>query len=122
MDPGFRLGSTSLDYGGTSRLGSGPFVFEGDEYTTAPWDARPKFLHTYPFAACVTRLELDHPDVFPTFEAYRAPFVQLAREMPRDGVLALCADDPECVALAAKASCRVVLYGAAPEAGWRVEP
>src|SRR5438477_12691188 len=78
LDPGFRLGALSLDLGGTSRLGSGPFVFEGDEYTTAPWDPRPKFLHTHPAAACVTRLELDHPDVYPTLEAYRAPFIVLA--------------------------------------------
>ena len=78
MNPGFRLGSTSLDLGGSARLGSGPFVFEGDEYTTAPWDARPKFLHIKPAAACVTRLELDHPDVYPTLAAYRAPFIELA--------------------------------------------
>ncbi len=78
MDPGFRLGSTSLDLGGSARLGTGPFVFEGDEYTTAPWDPRPKFLHMRPVAACVTRLEWDHPDVYPSPEAYRKPFVQLA--------------------------------------------
>jgi UDP-N-acetylmuramate--L-alanine ligase len=123
MSPGFRLGTTSRDFGLTARLGEGaPFVFEGDEYTTAPWDSRPKFLHTHPFAACVTRLELDHPDVFPTFESYRAPFVELAESMPRDGVLALCADDPECVALVPHASCRVVLYGAAAGADWRPVP
>ncbi|HEV7679709.1 MAG TPA: Mur ligase domain-containing protein [Candidatus Dormibacteraeota bacterium] len=122
MSPGFRLGTTSRDFGATARLGAGgPFVFEGDEYTTAPWDSRPKFLHTHPFAACVTRLELDHPDVYPTFDAYRAPFVELAGSMPREGVLALCADDPECVALAAYASCRVVTYGAAPDADWHVD-
>ncbi len=99
MDPGFRLGSTSLDLGATSRLGTGPFVFEGDEYTSAPWDPRPKFLHTKPQGACVTRLELDHPDVYAILEAYREPFVELASTMPADGVLALCADDPECLAL-----------------------
>jgi len=122
MSPGFRLGTTSRDFAATARLGEGaPFVFEGDEYTTAPWDSRPKFLHTHPFAACVTRLELDHPDVYPTFAAYRAPFVQLAREMPGDGVLALCADDPECVALQSEASCRAVLYGTGANADWRVE-
>jgi UDP-N-acetylmuramate: L-alanyl-gamma-D-glutamyl-meso-diaminopimelate ligase len=122
MSPGFRLGVTSRDFGVTARLGDGaPFVFEGDEYTTAPWDARPKFLHTHPFAACVTRLELDHPDVFPSFEAYRAPFVELAESMPPDGVLALCADDPECVGLQPHASCRTVLYGAGENAGWRAQ-
>ena len=120
MDPGFRLGSTSLDLGGTARLGSGPFVFEGDEYTTAPWDPRPKFLHIQPAAACVTRLELDHPDVYPTLDAYRAPFVELAQSMPPGGLLVLCADDPECVALAPRASCRVTTYGCAADADWRV--
>lgn len=120
MDPGFRLGSTSLDLGGTARLGSGPFVFEGDEYTTAPWDPRPKFLHIYPVAACVTRLELDHPDVYPTLDAYRAPFVELAQSMPPAGLLVLCGDDPECVALSPHASCRVTTYGCAANADWRV--
>jgi UDP-N-acetylmuramate--L-alanine ligase len=121
MDPGYRLGSTSLDLGGSARLGTGPFVFEGDEYTTAPWDARPKFLHIRPVAACVTRLELDHPDIYPTLDAYRAPFVELARSMPSDGLLVLCADDPECAALAAHAACRVVTYGSSEGADWRVQ-
>jgi len=121
MDPGFRLGATSLDLGGSARLGTGPFVFEGDEYTTAPWDPRPKFLHIQPVAACVTRLELDHPDIYPTLDAYRAPFVELARSMPPDGLLVLCADDPECAALAADAGCRVVTYGCDKGADWRVQ-
>ena len=120
MNPGYRLGSTSLDLGGSARLGTGPFVFEGDEYTTAPWDPRPKFLHIRPVAACVTRLELDHPDVYPTLDAYRAPFVELAQSMPPDGLLVLCADDPECAGLAAHAACRVVTYGCDEGADWRV--
>jgi UDP-N-acetylmuramate: L-alanyl-gamma-D-glutamyl-meso-diaminopimelate ligase len=120
LDPGFRLGSTSLDLGGTSRLGTGPFVFEGDEYTSAPWDPRPKFLHTRPHGACVTRLELDHPDVYSSLDAYREPFVELASTMPADGVLALCADDPECLALRDVASSVVVTYGTNVGSGWRI--
>ena len=120
LDPGFRLGSTSLDLGGSSRLGGGPFVFEGDEYTTAPWDRSPKFVHTRPQAACVTRLEWDHPDVYPSLGAYREPFVELARSMPADALLALCADDPECLGLRAHATCRIVTYGTAPGSDWRV--
>ena len=120
LDPGFRLGSTSLDLGGTSRLGTGPFVFEGDEYTSAPWDSRPKFLHTNPDGACVTRLELDHPDVYADLDAYRKPFIELASSMPAAGVLALCADDPECLALAATARSVVVTYGLNIESSWRI--
>jgi UDP-N-acetylmuramate--L-alanine ligase len=122
LQPGYRLGSTSLDLGGSARLGTGPFVFEGDEYTTAPWDPRPKFLHIDPHAVCVTRLELDHPDVYPTLDAYRAPFVQLAASLPAGGLLVLCADDPECAALAEAASCRVTTYGTDAAADWRVTP
>ena len=121
MNPGYRLGSTSLDLGGSARLGSGPFVFEGDEYTTAPWDPRPKFLHIKPAAACVTRLELDHPDIYPTLAEYRAPFIELARSMPDSGLLVLCADDAECAALAGHARCRVVTYGTGVDADWRVQ-
>jgi UDP-N-acetylmuramate: L-alanyl-gamma-D-glutamyl-meso-diaminopimelate ligase len=118
MDPGFRLGSNSLDLGGTSRLGTGPFVFEGDEYTSAPWDPQPKFLHTRPDGACVTRLELDHPDVYASLEAYREPFVELASTMPADGVLALCADDPECLALRDVAASVTVTYGTKLGSDW----
>jgi UDP-N-acetylmuramate: L-alanyl-gamma-D-glutamyl-meso-diaminopimelate ligase len=121
MDPGFRLGSTSLDLGGTSRLGTGPFVFEGDEYTSAPWDPRPKFLHTRPHGACVTRLELDHPDIYASLDAYRQPFVELAATMPPDGVLALCADDPECLALRDGAAGVAVTYGTKPGSDWLIQ-
>lgn len=121
MDPGFRLGSTSLDLGGSARLGTGPFVFEGDEYTTSPWDRRPKFLHTRPRAACVTRLEWDHPDVYPSLAAYREPFVRLAETMPAEGLLVLCGDDPEALALREHALCRVITYGEGAGADWRVE-
>jgi len=120
LDPGFRLGSTSLDLGGSSRLGTGPFVFEGDEYATAPWDQRPKFLHTHPGAACVTRVEWDHPDIYPSFQAYREPFVQLASRMPSDGLLVLCGDDPEALALRQSSRCPVIVYGERAESDWRV--
>jgi UDP-N-acetylmuramate--L-alanine ligase len=123
MSPGFRLGVTSRDFGVSARLGSGrAFVIEGDEYTTAPWDSRPKFLHAHPELACVTRLELDHPDVYESFEAYKAPFLQLAASMPEAGLLALCADDAECLSLAPHASCEVTTYGEAADADWRIVP
>jgi UDP-N-acetylmuramate--L-alanine ligase len=123
MSPGFRLGVTSRDFGVSARLGSGRvFVIEGDEYTTAPWDSRPKFLHAHPELACVTRLELDHPDVYASFEAYKAPFLQLAASMPEAGLLVLCADDAECLSLAPHASCEVTTYGEAADADWRILP
>jgi UDP-N-acetylmuramate--L-alanine ligase len=120
MDPGYRLGSLSRDLGGSVRLGTGPVVIEGDEYTTAPWDRRPKFLHTHPTAAAVTRLEWDHPDVYASPEAYREAFVRLAETVPAGGLLLLCGDDPAVLALRGHARAPVEVYGEGPEAGWRV--
>ena len=120
LDPGLRLGSQSLDLGTSARLGSGAFVYEGDEYTTAPWDRRPKFLHVRPALACVTRLELDHPDIYPDLDAYRAPFLELARTMPADGLLLLCNDDDEAAALRDIASCRAETYGERSGSDWHI--
>lgn len=117
MAPGFRLGATSRDFDATARIGNNrpgaPFVFEGDEYSTAPWDPRPKFLHTHPKLACVTILEHDHPDLYPDLESYLAPFRLLAGELPDDGRLVIWGEDPECVQLALAASCPVDSYGIA---------
>jgi UDP-N-acetylmuramate--L-alanine ligase len=111
MDPGFRLGTTSRDFSTSGRLGTGPFILEGDEYTTSPWDARPKFLHTHPTMVAITRIEWDHPDVFPTFDSYRQSFRDLAQVVPAHGLLVLCGDDRECVRLESEAKCKVVTYG-----------
>jgi UDP-N-acetylmuramate-alanine ligase len=113
--PGFRLGATSRDFGASARLGDtrkgGPFVFEGDEYTTAPWDPRPKFLHIRPTLACLTVLEHDHPDVYPDMASYLAPFRELVAGLPKAGRLVVFGDDPACREVAAGASCPVVAYG-----------
>lgn len=122
LDPGLRLGAVALDFGASSRLGTGPFVFEGDEYATAPWDPRPKFMHIHPRAACVTRVEHDHPDLYPSFEEYRECFVALVRELPADGLLALCADDDHAFGLGAETRARVITYGESPRSDWRIMP
>jgi UDP-N-acetylmuramate: L-alanyl-gamma-D-glutamyl-meso-diaminopimelate ligase len=117
MQPGFRLGATSRDFQASARLGDprpgAPFVFEGDEYTTAPWDPRPKFLHTQPKLACVTILEHDHPDVYPDMASYLRPFRELVAGLPAEGRLVVFGDNPECLELATGAHCPVVIYGQA---------
>ena len=123
MDPGFRLGTTSRDFGVSARLGGGPgtpFVFEGDEYTTALWDPRPKFLHTNPRFACITNIELDHPDVFADIAAYRAPFEQLAAAMPSDGLLVVNGDDAECMRLTPRATSPLASFGTGADCDWRI--
>ena len=89
-----------------------PFVVEGDEYDSAYFDKRPKFMHYRPARAVVTSVEFDHADIYADEAAYRAAFERLAGTLAaRDGLLALCGDDPAAAALAAHTDARVRTYG-----------
>src|SRR5256885_2647446 len=94
-NPGFRLGMTARDLGAAAAWGSGrEFVFEGDEYTSAVFDPRPKFLHFAPQLAVLTNIDWDHPDVFPDPAAYEAVFRQLLEYLGPEDRLIANADDP----------------------------
>ena len=81
-NPGFRLGMTARDLGSAAAWGTGrEFVFEGDEYTSAVFDPRPKFLHFAPQLAVLTNIDWDHPDVFPDPASYEAAFRQLRQQI-----------------------------------------
>ena len=125
MGPGFRLGATSRNFGVSVRLGGlehrSPFVFEGDEYTTSALDRRAKFLHWSPDYVGVLNLELDHPDLYPDLEAYRAPYLELVAGMPPSGRLLLRAGDQAVRDLAEAATCPVTLVGG-EEGEWRLQP
>ncbi|MDA8330678.1 MAG: Mur ligase family protein [Candidatus Dormibacteraeota bacterium] len=84
LRPGFRLGSTSRDFGCSVRLGDlrTPFVFEGDEYSTSALDRRAKFLHWHPHIVTLLNLELDHPDLYPDLQAYLVPYRELLAQLP----------------------------------------
>ncbi len=120
LDPGFRIGGIVRDFDAATRLGSGPFVFEGDEYTTAVWDRSPKFAHIKPRIAGIVNLEWDHPDIYPSFDAYLEPFFSMAASMPHDGLLVVNGDDPAAVAVGSAAPCRVELFGCHEDADWRI--
>lgn len=125
-NPGYLIGGVRRDAGDSSRLGAGRFfAIEGDEYDTAYFDKRPKFLSYAPFAALVTSVELDHLDIYDGFDDYRRAFRFLAGSLPREGVLVVNGDDPEAAALADFASSRAVRYGFGAMAdcrGYGIEP
>lgn len=114
-DPGFRLGATSRDFTTTARLGDpregGPFVFEGDEYTTSAIDRRAKFLHWQPQVITVLNLELDHPDLYPDLAAYVAPYRELVAGLGTEGHLIYNAADPLAEELAAATSAPTLSFG-----------
>jgi len=93
-DPGFMIGGIPEDFGGGARLGEGEcVVLEGDEYDTAFFDKRSKFLHYHARTLILNNLEYDHADIFPNLEAIKIQFYHLLRTVPAEGLIVINADD-----------------------------
>ncbi|MDR3089454.1 MAG: UDP-N-acetylmuramate:L-alanyl-gamma-D-glutamyl-meso-diaminopimelate ligase [Desulfobulbaceae bacterium] len=121
LDPSFMIGGIVREFGGNFRLGAGQcVVLEGDEYDTAFFDKGSKFLHYQPWAAILTSLEFDHADIFADLQAVKNAFAGLVALPPKDGLLVAHLDEPNVAEVAAKADCRVLGYGLAPERDWRL--
>ncbi|RLL53049.1 UDP-N-acetylmuramate:L-alanyl-gamma-D-glutamyl-meso-diaminopimelate ligase [Mariprofundus sp. EBB-1] len=93
-EPGFLIGGVPEDFGGGARLGAGEtFVLEGDEYDTAFFDKRSKFLHYHARTLILNNLEYDHADIFPNLEAIKTQFHHLIRTVPATGTIIANADE-----------------------------
>jgi UDP-N-acetylmuramate: L-alanyl-gamma-D-glutamyl-meso-diaminopimelate ligase len=87
-DPGFLVGGVPENFGVSARIGSGrEFVVEADEYDTAFFDKRSKFVHYRPTVAILNNLEFDHADIFPDLAAIQRQFHHLVRIVPGRGRL-----------------------------------
>jgi len=85
-EPGFLIGGVPLNFGVSARLGVGnPFVIEADEYDTAFFDKRSKFVHYRPRTAILNNLEFDHADIFDNLAAIERQFHHLVRTVPGTG-------------------------------------
>ncbi len=86
LNPGFLVGGVPLNFGVSARLGTGnPFVIEADEYDTAFFDKRSKFVHYRPRTAVLNNLEFDHADIFDDLAAIERQFQHLIRTVPGEG-------------------------------------
>ena len=87
-DPGFLVGGVPENFGVSARIGGGrEFVVEADEYDTAFFDKRSKFVHYRPVVAILNNLEYDHADIFPDLAAIQRQFHHLVRIVPGRGRL-----------------------------------
>ena len=88
LQPGFLVGGVPLNFGISARLGAGKcFVIEADEYDTAFFDKRSKFVHYRPRTAILNNLEFDHADIFADLAAIETQFHHLVRTVPASGRL-----------------------------------
>jgi UDP-N-acetylmuramate: L-alanyl-gamma-D-glutamyl-meso-diaminopimelate ligase len=110
-DPSFLIGGVPLNFRQSWRLGGGnEFVVEGDEYDTAFFDKKSKFLHYRPQVVILTSVEFDHADIFADEEAVKAAFREFVALIPPDGDLIVCAASPGALEVAKSARCRVTTY------------
>lgn len=93
-EPGFLIGGVPDDFGVSARVGGGrEFVVEADEYDTAFFDKRSKFVHYRPLVAVLNNLEFDHADIFDDLDAIKRQFHHFIRTVPRRGRLVVNGED-----------------------------
>ncbi len=96
LNPGYLVGGVPGNFNSSARLGKAPFfVIEADEYDTAFFDKRAKFVHYRPRTAILNNLEYDHADIYPDVASIRRQFNQLLRTVPAAGRLIVNGADPE---------------------------
>ena len=112
-DPGFLIGGVPQDPPVGAHLGAAadPFVIEGDEYDSAFFDKRSKFIHYAPRIAVLNNLEFDHADIFRDVADVQRTFTHLVRIVPRTGIVVMNGDDTNLRALGSMAWTRVVRVG-----------
>jgi UDP-N-acetylmuramate: L-alanyl-gamma-D-glutamyl-meso-diaminopimelate ligase len=88
LQPGFLVGGVPQNFGLSARLGKSPFfVVEADEYDSAFFDKRSKFIHYRPRTLIMNNLEYDHADIFPDIDAIKRQFHHLVRTIPGNGLI-----------------------------------
>ena len=95
LNPGYLIGGVPENFGESARLGSEPFfVIEADEYDTAFFDKRSKFVHYHPDTLVLNNLEFDHADIFDSLDDIKCQFHHLLRTVPQTGCVLFNQDSP----------------------------
>jgi UDP-N-acetylmuramate: L-alanyl-gamma-D-glutamyl-meso-diaminopimelate ligase len=111
-DPGFMIGGLPKNLGcGASFTDSEFNVLEGDEYDTAFFDKRSKFLHYLPECVVVNNVEFDHADIYDNLDAIKLTFRRLLNIVPRSGMAFINGDEVNCLEVANAAPCPVTTVG-----------
>ncbi|MGO8700260.1 MAG: UDP-N-acetylmuramate:L-alanyl-gamma-D-glutamyl-meso-diaminopimelate ligase [Limisphaerales bacterium] len=112
LNPSFLIGGVPNNFGAGARFTNSPwFIIEGDEYDTAFFDKRSKFVHYLPEVVIVNNLEFDHADIFENLGAVQTAFRRLLNLIPRNGQLLANGDDPNLAPLLQITHCPVKRFG-----------
>ncbi|MEO6054909.1 MAG: UDP-N-acetylmuramate:L-alanyl-gamma-D-glutamyl-meso-diaminopimelate ligase [Chthoniobacterales bacterium] len=117
LNPGYLIGGIPNNLGqGACLRDSKHFILEGDEYDTAFFDKRSKFVHYLPELVIVNNLEFDHADIFENLDAIKTSFRRLLNIVPSEGLILLNADDANCIDVAKNCHAPIVEVGFSPNA------
>jgi UDP-N-acetylmuramate: L-alanyl-gamma-D-glutamyl-meso-diaminopimelate ligase len=112
LNPGFFIGGISNNLGQGARFTDSEwFIIEGDEYDTAFFDKRSKFIHYLPECAIINNLEFDHADIFENLDAIKKSFSHFIRLIPQNGLLLANGDDVNLAPLLNVTHCPVKRFG-----------
>ncbi|MGA0846179.1 MAG: UDP-N-acetylmuramate--L-alanine ligase, partial [Luteolibacter sp.] len=121
-DPGYMIGGLPKNLGRGACFSESEFmVLEGDEYDTAFFDKRSKFLHYLPECVIINNIEFDHADIYQNIDEIKLSFRRLLNIVPRNGIAFINGDDPNCLDVASGAPCPVVGVGLDSSCGLRIE-
>ena len=121
LAPGYMIGGLPRNLGqGASLHESKYFVIEGDEYDTAFFDKRSKFVHYLPELVILNNLEFDHADIFRDLEEIKLSFKRMLNIVPTDGMVLINADDPNCIDVGKTCPAPIVEVGFSENAANRI--
>jgi UDP-N-acetylmuramate: L-alanyl-gamma-D-glutamyl-meso-diaminopimelate ligase len=121
LKPSYLIGGLPVDLGQGCRKQDGKYwIIEGDEYDTAYFDKRSKFVHYLPELAIINNIEFDHADIYANLEAVKTSFRQLVRILPRNGMLLVNADDPNARDVVSECQASILEIGTSPNAAIHV--
>lgn len=122
LNPGFLIGGMPNNFGVSARLGKSPFfVIEADEYDTAFFDKRAKFIHYHPRTLILNNLEYDHADIYPNLAAIQQQFHYLVRTIPRNGQIIHLQDDANLAGVLAQGCWTPVVTFGEQNASWSAD-
>ncbi len=121
-DPGFMIGGLPKNLGCGAYFPDSEFnVLEGDEYDTAFFDKRSKFLHYLPDCVVINNIEFDHADIYNSLDEIKLTFKRLLNIVPRSGCAFINGDEKNCLDVAEKAPCPVTTVGFGEACSLRIE-
>jgi UDP-N-acetylmuramate: L-alanyl-gamma-D-glutamyl-meso-diaminopimelate ligase len=119
--PGYLIGGIPKNFGQGARLNDSKyFVIEGDEYDSAFFDKRSKFIHYLPELLIVNNIEFDHADIFSNLDEIKLSFRRLLNVVPQNGMVLLNGDDPNCVEVASNCLAPIVEVGFSKNCAQRI--